>query len=156
MTETAKIATKEGHGDEGNFDETGEDDEDSEDGEDGGTGGKSFTFTCQHVLVPSNISDTEKLVMSVSESENCKLEFTNLSISSQVLIKHIPLGGKSVQISPIQGNTGSSGGLTFTITGLKKGKDWTTWAVPENSGKVNFGKDAFENGTAWVMFVEVK
>ena len=37
-----------------------------------------------------------------------------------------------------------------------KGKDWAAWAVPDKKGRFMFNKKTYDNGLAWVMFVEMK
>ncbi len=123
---------------------------------DDGNEGKSFTFNCERSMENTYISNLEKVVMSVSESENCTLALTKFKENVSVSIKHIPLGSKAAQISPIMGNTGTNGKLTFTIAAIKKGRDWISWAVSNTEGDFDFSMDAYDKGTAWGMFVEVK
>ncbi len=118
--------------------------------------GKSFTFKCERNIEFTNIRDLEKLVMSVSESLSCVLKLTKFKENARIGIKYSPLGRKSTQISPIQGNTGTSGELTFTIDAVRKGRDWISWAIAENEDKFDFSLQAHNNGSAWGMFVEVK
>lgn len=39
---------------------------------------------------------------------------------------------------------------------MRKGIDWTAWAVANKDGEIAFGKESYENGTALGMFVEVR
>lgn len=46
--------------------------------------------------------------------------------------------------------------MEFTISAIEEGTDWIAWAVRNGKGEFEFNKKAYDSGTAWGMFVEVK
>lgn len=121
--------------------------------------GKSFTFRCrQHSLILGNAGVFEKMIMELGTNEQCTVTLTNLEPGQPVEFSTFMRTGRStsIQVSPENGITNANGQMEFTISAIEKGSDWIAWAVRNDKGKFEFSKQAYDNGTAWGMFVEVK
>lgn len=118
---------------------------------------KSFTLKCNKTLVIGNVG-LDKLVLKSGNNEACVLQLTNFEPGIPVEIStNIKTGVKSsIKVTPENGITDINGELEFTISAIKRGVDWIAWAVPDETGEFQFNKRAYDKGTAWGMFVEVK
>ena len=134
-------------------DDTGGDDSDDDD-----VGGKSFTFNCDHSMKRSFFLGLETLTMNVGDTENCTLKLTNHESGKTVEIatRLRKWFGSAIEVEPSSGVTDENGELKITITALRKGINWSAWAVPNENGKFMFNKKTYDTGLAWGMFVEVK
>ncbi len=116
-----------------------------------------FSFNCNKSAVKGRVFDIEKLILKLGEDETCKLKLTSLEPNTQV---EIMTNGReflksAVELNPTRGVTDENGELEFTLKGVNKGTDWIAWTVPNEEGKFEFSKNAYDNGLAWGMFVEV-
>lgn len=132
-------------------------DDDDDDDDDNGTGNKSFTFKCGKALRfgPAGL---ETLVMSLGESESCKIRLTDLQPNKLVEVSTVLRAGfiSSISIDPVSAMTDDNGELDVTVTATRPGIDWVAWGIPNNIGELSFSKKAYDNGLAWGMFVEVR
>ncbi|MGR3319880.1 MAG: hypothetical protein ACUZ8O_15545, partial [Candidatus Anammoxibacter sp.] len=62
----------------------------------------------------------------------------------------------AIEIEPARSVTDNNGELKITITAIRKGRDWSAWAVRNKRGAFRFNKKTYDAGLAWGMFVEVK
>jgi len=120
-------------------------------------GTKSFTFNCNNDLTNGPL-DLEILFMELANNETCTLKLTNLEPGPAIEIGTNLRSGlrSSIKVEPEFGITDINGEVNFTIIALKKGIDWISWAIPNNKGEFEFNKQAYDNGTAWGMFVDVR
>lgn len=118
---------------------------------------KSFEFRCEDEL-EQWLFGLEKLVMNLGNEQSCILKLTRLEPGAPLEISTNLRRGRmaSIEVSPIRGIADENGGLEFTITAINEGIDWISWAVPNSEGEFEFTKEAYDEGRAWGMFVEVK
>ncbi len=118
---------------------------------------KLFTFACDQNfdLGPRGL---KRLVLDLSENENCILKLTNFESDTSVVISTNLRSGfrSSININPTTGTTDGNGELEFTISAIQKGTAWVAWAISNEQGEFEFSKDAYDEGLAWGLFVEVK
>lgn len=120
---------------------------------------KSFTFKCrQHSLIVGEQGVFEKMNLELGENEQCTVTLTNLEPGTPIEFSTYLRSGRStsIQVSPENGVTDANGQMAFTISAIEEGSDWIAWAVRNDKGEFEFSKSAYNNGTAWGMFVEVK
>lgn len=119
--------------------------------------GKSFTFKCKQALY-AGAAGLESLILRKGTNEPCTITLTNLEPGVNVQVMAFQRNGimASVQVEPITGVTDANGELEIIISAIARGIDWVAWAVPNDKGQFEFSKRAYDNGTAWGMFVEVK
>ncbi len=119
--------------------------------------GKSFTFNCDSPLSIGN-AGIETLNLKPGESETCVLKLVNAATGVTVNVATDVKNGfrQSSSVEPGSGVTDENMEMVFSITGLKRGRDWIGWAVPNDKGDIKFNKRAYDAGRAWGMFVEVK
>ncbi len=118
---------------------------------------KSFTFKCGKEFI-IGAKELETLVMEIGLNEQCKLKLTNLEPGVLVDVDTLIRSGfrSSIIAHPLRSTTNADGELEITITAVKKGIDWVAWAVRNEDGEFEYSKNAYDAGTAWGMFVEVK
>lgn len=118
---------------------------------------KLFAINCESELHKSAHNITT-LDMKLGQKESCTFKTTELQPNNIVTVytKRNADLQSSVKISPLRGIADDNGELKFTITATEKGSDWIAWAVQNSEGKHEFSKEAYNNGTAWGMFVNVK
>lgn len=118
---------------------------------------KLFTFVCDQNfdLGPRGL---KRLVLDLSENENCILKLTNFNSDTPVVISTNLRSGfrSSININPTTGTTDGNGELEFTISAIQRGTVWIAWAISNEQGEFEFNKDAYDEGLAWGLFVEVK
>ncbi|MGR3220415.1 MAG: hypothetical protein ACUZ8H_11470 [Candidatus Anammoxibacter sp.] len=138
-------------------DDSDDDDGDDSDDEDDDVGGKSFTFNCKHSMKRGPILRLETLTMNVGDTENCTLKLTNHEAGKTVEIatRLRKWFGSAIEVEPTSGVTDENGELDITITALRKGINWSAWAVPNDRGEFRFNKKTYDGGLAWGMFVKV-
>lgn len=119
--------------------------------------GKSFTFKCSQEMV-RGAAGLEHIVLESGNNEECILKLTNFEPGVQVEVATLKRKGlkATIQVEPVRGITDFSGELEISIKAISRGLDWIAWAVPDKKGKFDFSKRAYDSGTAWGMFVEVK
>ncbi len=119
--------------------------------------GKSFTFGCKKNLIDGGLG-FERLELELGGNERCKIKLTHLEPGVSVDVStHLRTGlNSSIKVSPMHAVTDANGELEVVITAVKRGVDWVAWAVPNKNGEFVFNKEAYNNGLAWGMFVEVK
>lgn len=119
---------------------------------------KSFTFNCKHNFLKGHVFGLERLVMRLGETENCTLRLAQLDPNKPVeILTNLRTGkGSAVKVDPVRGVTDANGNLEVTISAIQKGIDWVAWAVPGEESKHEFSKEAYDNGFAWGLFIEVK
>ncbi|MGR3218584.1 MAG: cohesin domain-containing protein [Candidatus Anammoxibacter sp.] len=120
--------------------------------------GKSFTFNCENSMKRGPFLGLEKLTMNVGDTENCTLKLTNNEPGKTVEILSLLRKGfrSAIEIEPARSVTDNNGELKITITAIRKGRDWSAWAVRNKRGAFRFNKKTYDAGLAWGMFVEVK
>ncbi len=118
---------------------------------------KSFTFKCDHNSIEGR-TGIERFVLNIGDEESCVLKLTQLKPDTIVEIStNLRTGLRScATVEPERAFTDVNGEVEFTITAVNKGIDWFAWAVVNEDGKLEFSKKAYNTGTAWGMFVEVK
>ncbi len=118
---------------------------------------KSFSFGCESKIEKWGFG-LEKIILEVGDEQSCTLQLTNFDpgVAVEVSTKMRSIGRASVEVFPENGVTDDNGTLEIKVIGLNEGINWVSWAVPDEDGKFKFTKKAYENGTAWGMFVEVK
>ncbi len=119
--------------------------------------GKRFTFECQEGLVTGS-RGLERLVLEFNEEEHCTLKITNFEpgVPIEVSTLHRSAFHPCINVDPQNGFTDLNGELEFTITAVGDGLDWIAWAVKNDKDEFEFSKKAYDNGSAWGMFVNVK
>lgn len=119
--------------------------------------GKAFTVLCVDDFV-SGPKGTDKLLLEINENQNCTLKLSGITPGASVEVSTLQRSGlrSSVEIEPAKGNADLNGELEFTLSGLKRGVDWIAWAIRNDQEEFDFSKKAYEIGTAWGLFVEVK
>ncbi len=129
----------------------GDDDED-DDGDE-----KSFKLKCDRDLIDAKVG-LEKVVLIPGDELNCVLELTSMEsgVNIEVTTRHRRGFATAVKITPSNGVTDEKGKLEFQINAINKGVDWISWAVLNNDGQFSFNKEAYNDGFAWGMFVEVR
>ncbi len=118
---------------------------------------KSFTFKCgKEFLIGAK--ELETLVMELGLNEQCKLKLTNLEPGVLVDVDTLIRSGfrSSIIAHPVRSTTDADGELEITITAVNKGIDWVAWSVRNEEGDFEYSKNAYNEGTAWGMFVDVK
>ncbi len=120
--------------------------------------GKSFSFKCGRDIPEGPVFQLEKLILKKGETESCILSLTNFEPDNAVeILTNLKAGlGASISVNPEIDVTDANGNLKIAITAIKRGIDWVSWATPNEEGKHKFNKDAYNNGFAWGMFVEVR
>ncbi|MGR3317067.1 MAG: PKD domain-containing protein [Candidatus Anammoxibacter sp.] len=123
-----------------------------------GTSSKSFTFNCENTMERGPILGLEKITMNVGDTENCTLKLTNREPDKTVEIasRLRKWFGSAIEIEPSSGVTDENGELEITLTALRKGINWTAWAVQNDRGQFKFNKKSYDTGLAWGMFVRVR
>lgn len=118
---------------------------------------KTFTFSCNRNFTKI-FNGIEKLELLLGQSESCLLKLIQTNPDKPLEIStNIRSGLKSsIAVNPSRGITNDNGELEFTINAINSGIDWIAWASPNEKGEFVFNKDAYDNGSAWGMFVEVK
>ena len=119
--------------------------------------GKAFTFECERELLKGTIG-FEKLNMKLGESGSCELTLIDLNPDSLVEVSSKMRSGirSCIRVTPEFGMTDSNGKLTVIISAINRGIDWIAWCVPNQDGKFDFSENAYDNGTAWGMIVNVR
>ena len=118
---------------------------------------KSFTINCNNNL-QTGAAGLEKLVLGLGEDEKCVLKLTHLEPGVPIEITtNLMKGSQSaIKSDPESGITDANGELEFTISAVNSGEDWIAWAALNEKGEFDFSKEAYDAGTAWGMFVEVR
>jgi len=118
---------------------------------------KRFKFNCRNKF-SKGPGGLEKLSLTLGESESCKLKLINLEPGVSVEVStNLRTGFRSsIGVSPISGITNTNGEIEFIISAIGEGIDWISWAVQNEEGNFEFSKEAYDAGSAWGMFVEVK
>ena len=119
--------------------------------------GKAFTFECGRELLKGAIG-LERLNMELGESDSCELTLTNLKPDTLVEVSSKMRSGirSCIRVTPEFGMTDNNGKLTVIISAINRGTDWIAWCVPDQNGKFDFSENAYDNGTAWGMIVNVR
>ena len=102
--------------------------------------------------------ELETLSLALGETENCTLKLTDPEPGKTVEVQALLRKGfrSAVKVEPARSVTDENGELEVHITAIRKGRDWTAWAVPDERGLFEFSKTSYDGGLAWGMFVEVK
>ncbi len=118
---------------------------------------KAFTFKCGKGLQTGQYG-LERLIMRLGENETCETRLINFAPNTPIKIETNLLPGlrSSIIVEPATGVTDENGEIEFMITAINRGIDWIAWAVADDNGKFLFSKKAYDAGTAWGMFVDVK
>ena len=118
---------------------------------------KRFTFNCQKNFIkgPGGI---ERLILELGSNEMCVLKLTDLTLGETVKISsHIRTGVRpAIKIEPDEIEANANGEAEFSISAIERGTDWAAWATPNEQGKLEFNKHAFDLGYAWGLLVIVK
>ena len=119
---------------------------------------KLFTFDCGEALPELPFFGMEMLTMGLGESKDCTLTLTTLEPGTTVNVSTKFRKGirALIKVEPTHGVTDAKGEIEITITALRRGINWTAWAVPNDEGEFEFSKQAYDTGLAWGMFVQVK
>ena len=119
--------------------------------------GRSFTVNCNDKL-QTGAAGLEKLVLNSGEEERCVLKLTHLEPGFPIEVSTNLMKGSpsAIKVNPEMGITDANGELEFTISAVRSGEDWIEWAALNENGEFDFSKEAYEAGTAWGMFVEVR
>ena len=62
----------------------------------------------------------------------------------------------AIKIEPGEIEASANGEAEFLISAIERGTDWAAWATPNEQGKIEFNKHAFDFGYAWGLIVIVK
>ena len=119
--------------------------------------GKLFKINCTHNL-QTGAAGLEKLVLNSSKEESCVLKLKHLEsgVPIEVTTNLMTVLQSAIKVNPEMGITDANGELEFTISAVRSGEDWIEWAALNENGEFDFSKEAYEAGTAWGMFVEVR
>ena len=115
-----------------------------------------FKVECDHPIENGEFGQ-ETLIMKPGEIGNCTLTITDFTPNTFIkIITNLKDGIRSsIMIDPVDGITNKNGKLVFAITAIDEGINWIAWAIPNDSGKIELNKNAYDNGYAWGMFIEV-
>ena len=118
---------------------------------------KSFTFACdKEVDILRN--GIERLILNLGEKTSCQATLTRLrpntvvEISTRLSSRLMP----AVKVEPRRTAVNENGEASFTLTAVKEGINWIAWAVRNDKDEFSFNRNAYANGSAWGMYVEVK
>ena len=118
---------------------------------------KSFTFACDNNLeiVRGGI---EKLTLNLGERVSCQAKLTRLRPNTVVEIstRLRPRLMSAVKVEPKRAIADEKGEVSFTLTAVKEGINWIAWAVKNDRDEFSFNKEAYDEGNAWGMYVEVE
>lgn len=119
---------------------------------------KLFTFNCKKPFQKWPVSSFERLDMDLGDRESCTLRVLNYEPGEEVKVSTNKRRGlrSAINVDPISGVVDEDGHIDFTITALKEGIYWLSWAVANENGEFEFDKEAYDEGRAWGMFVDVK
>lgn len=120
-------------------------------------GSKLFTFNCAG-KIKKWVFGLEKLEIDLGDEQSCVLKLTNLEPGVEVEVSTKLRKGirPSIDVTPRKDIVDQDGILEILITGINAGIDWVAWAIQDSNGKFSFTKDAYDDGTAWGMFVDVR
>ncbi len=118
---------------------------------------KSFTFNCINDF-GQGLHEIEKLTLKLGQNETCILRLTNLIPGTFIMVSTEIRKGiqTSIKIEQENETTDDNGEMEFKISSINRGTDWVSWAIPDKNGNLSFNKKAYDEGTAWGMFIEVK
>ncbi len=118
---------------------------------------KPFSFNCQKEF-NEWVLGIEKLNMDVGDVQECVLKLGQPKAGEQVKIAYSlrKWGKASIELSPNIMKTDENGELRIFISAIAEGIDWVAWAIPDSKGKFRFNKNAYDEGSAWGMFVEAR
>jgi len=116
----------------------------------------SFTINSNNLQIGA--AGLEKLVLNSGEDEKCVLKLTHLEpgVSIEVTTNLMKSSQSPIKVNPESGITDAIGEIEFTISAVSSGEGWIEWAVLNENGEFDFSKEAYDAGTAWGMFVEVR
>ncbi len=118
-----------------------------------------FRLICENGI-HTGPNGIEKLTLKLGELESCFFKMDNslaqCDLKIEILTNHRLKLKTSVKVKPAAGIADENGELALTIRGISRGVDWVAWAVEDENGEFKFDKDAYANGNAWGLFVEVK
>ena len=119
--------------------------------------GKRFSFTCTNSLQDRPFG-AERLNMKLGEKESCTLKLVDArpGVAVNVKTRHNRRIGSIIDIKSIEDVTDSNGELRFEIEAKRKGTIWAAWTLPDGQGNFIINKEAYDNGRAWGMFINVE
>jgi len=119
--------------------------------------GKLFSINCSNNLI-NGAAGFKKLVLDLDDNGKCVLNLTSFAPGVSIEVSTNLMKGvrSSINIEPVNGFTDSNGEIEFSINATKNGIDWIAWAIPNEAGEFDFCKEAYDDGYAWGIFVEVR
>ncbi len=117
----------------------------------------SFTFTCDKKIKKGPFG-IKKLTLRTGEQATCIAIMTGLAPGESIeMVAKLRQGvGKAIKVEPESNNTNENAEAMFIITAERKGSDWAAWAIPNEDGEIKFNREAYKQGLAWGMVVDVK